>query len=730
MQAEIISNGNLPFARCNGFSYSQFAAELALLGIDLRGVVNPEQGLFDALQRAFEQDHVIMAIGNPNPAKDTLRRQICDGIGVPLVRDEERRKNLIERYERRNTAYTETSLNVCDFPADSARFDGITGYTTGCAVQSGNQCLIMLPGYSADLGSMLAVDVFHTLLAFSGAVADAREAALMTSDVTEVQNIVQMLGVPADMRLSVYLIGNYTLLRAVCADETRSRAGERATALLQDALKKLSGLRYAAFPASSAVNLLKNARKAFQSQNQSAPTVSAAPSGYRLEREAKPYETQEQMRQYSAPSGYRSVSPAAEMNRTVPEETQPAPKKKRNVRKTVRTILLIVSIGSFLFAAGYFAWYFLNSHNNAKMAETLSALYGEVGEIPEGYPSDYLPVFAQLWSINPDVQGWLEIEGTGIAYPVVQADDNDYYLRRDFYGNKNDHGVIFMDYDCSVSPANPSDNLVLYGHNMRDGQMFGELTNYTELEYYQAHPVIDFDSVYGTGKYKIISVFITNTLPEHGEVFQYHLFHQAENAEEYNAFVQNVQARSLFTTGVDAQYGDQLLTLSTCVYYFSDARLVIVAREVREGESDEVDVTQTAKNPSPLYPDVWYQLYGGSYTGALPPDWSPSGTTSYEPSSSTVQTPQSSSEIVPEYEPTPEPTQTPRPTQEPTPSPTPEPTPEPTAEPTPDPTPEPTVEPTPEPSAEPTPEPTPDESSESSEPTPPSDESVSEESDS
>ena len=122
------------------------------------------------------------------------------------------------------------------------------------------------------------------------------------------------------------------------------------------------------------------------------------------------------------------------------------------------------------------------------------------------------------------------------------------------------------------------------------------------------------NSVYEEGEYKIFAAFIVNTLPEHdnGDVFQYNHFVNAENEEEFNAFVDEVRRRSLFDTSVDVEYGDELLTLSTCTYEFHEARFIIVARKVRDGESETVDTSQATMNPSPLYPDIWYQLFGGT----------------------------------------------------------------------------------------------------------------------
>lgn len=194
---------------------------------------------------------------------------------------------------------------------------------------------------------------------------------------------------------------------------------------------------------------------------------------------------------------------------------------------------------------------------------------------------------------------------------MVQTDDNTTYYRTNFEGEYSEHAVPFV--DSAVDLKEPSSNIIIYGHNIRaDGQMFNILKGYKELDYYKEHPVINFDSVYHDGQYKIISVFYTNTKSEHGRIFPYHEFIDAKDAQEAQEFIDDVLIRSIINTGVDVRPSDQLLTLSTCTYEFKDARYVVVARKVRKGEKAEVDTSLASMNPNALYPDVWYKLFGGT----------------------------------------------------------------------------------------------------------------------
>lgn len=293
-------------------------------------------------------------------------------------------------------------------------------------------------------------------------------------------------------------------------------------------------------------------------------------------------------------------------------------RKADEPKDKVRKVIFILAVLIFLGSAGYVGLYYYERVYNEKINTELQNMfqYGEavsgvdiekaLGDLPRGY----LEQFAGLYALNPDVVGYISIEDTPVSYPVVQEEDNEYYLRRDFYAQSNQHGIPFLDYRNDIKK--PSDNLVIYGHNMNDGQMFGELINYRKVEYYREHPVVDLTTVYEEGRYKIFSVYITNAYTNQGPVFDYHNFIEAKSDEDFANYVKQLTIRSLINTTVDVQPGDKLLTLSTCTYEFKDARLVVVARKIRRGEDEYVDTDGAALNPRPLMPDIWYKTFGGS----------------------------------------------------------------------------------------------------------------------
>ena len=185
--------------------------------------------------------------------------------------------------------------------------------------------------------------------------------------------------------------------------------------------------------------------------------------------------------------------------------------------------------------------------------------------------------YAQLYMLNPDLVGWISIEGTRVNYPVVQKKDRtDYYLYRDFYGNYDTHGCLYVREECDV--VAPSDNLTIYGHRMKDGTMMGDIGYYEQKSFWEEHQLIRFDTLTEQQLYQIVYVF--KTTASAGEGFQYHMFVNAGTESDFTSFTAACRRNALYETGLDAYYGDQLITLSTCEYSLENGRLVVVAKRI------------------------------------------------------------------------------------------------------------------------------------------------------
>lgn len=218
---------------------------------------------------------------------------------------------------------------------------------------------------------------------------------------------------------------------------------------------------------------------------------------------------------------------------------------------------------------------------------------------------------------NPDTAGWIKVGGTYIDNVVVQTENNSDYLDRNFYGQKAQPGTVFADYRCNVNDYddNQSKNIILYGHNQRDGTMFGTLSYYKVkpssgstkgFDFYVNHPTFEFSNLYEEYTYKIIAAFVIEVEPQHtrdGIIFDYHNYINFGKSRPFDSFRENILKHTAINTGVDFDENDKYLTLSTCSNEFEPSRFVVIGRRVRDGESAEVDTTLASVNYEAKEPD-------------------------------------------------------------------------------------------------------------------------------
>lgn len=183
---------------------------------------------------------------------------------------------------------------------------------------------------------------------------------------------------------------------------------------------------------------------------------------------------------------------------------------------------------------------------------------------------------------NDDMAAWLRIEDTQIDYPVMWTPrDEIYYLRRNFEGKDDQNGCLILDTDSSLEPL--TTNLIIHGHNMRSGAMFGTLTKYEDQSYCQEHNIITLHTEDRERRYEVLAVFRSQVYLKTDQVFKFYKFFQADTQEEFDDFYLNIKALSLYDTGVTAEFGDHFITLSTCVYHVEQGRFVVVAKEIETG---------------------------------------------------------------------------------------------------------------------------------------------------
>ena len=201
--------------------------------------------------------------------------------------------------------------------------------------------------------------------------------------------------------------------------------------------------------------------------------------------------------------------------------------------------------------------------------------------------------YKALYEENPDIIGWLTIDDTVIDYPVMQTpNDEEYYLHLGFDRQYSDNGCLIMDTDSNVGTGTlegdykggsdrPTDNLIIHGHTMKNGEMFGDLDLYKDKSYADAHKIIRFDSLYESREYEVIAVFYSQVYYTTDDCFKYYKFFDAANQAEFDDWYDNIKELSLFDTGVEAQFGDQFITLSCCAYHVEDGRFVVVGKRIK-----------------------------------------------------------------------------------------------------------------------------------------------------
>lgn len=259
-------------------------------------------------------------------------------------------------------------------------------------------------------------------------------------------------------------------------------------------------------------------------------------------------------------------------------------------KKLLRWMIIAVLCAIFLFSAGMAARYAVRSHAEQKAFDELASMVNR--NMPEAPPASVVnhealetasvSPYLSLKLQNPDFFGWISIDGTKIDYPVMYTpDDPEYYLRRAFDQSSSRSGVPFLDASCCSSCG----NYLIYGHNMGNGTMFAELLSYAEPEFWQEHPRIRFDTLDCCGTYVVLSAFYTEIYPESEPGFRYYQYTDLREAADFDAYMDQVKAAALYETGVTAEYGDQLLTLSTCSYHTENGRFVVVARKETASKS-------------------------------------------------------------------------------------------------------------------------------------------------
>lgn len=310
------------------------------------------------------------------------------------------------------------------------------------------------------------------------------------------------------------------------------------------------------------------------------------------------------------------------------------PWKGDSAKEVIRKIVMNISAILVLFCFGYFVDNYIQhkehldkkneivemqtdapSDNLAARWDAIKKKYPHIN-FPEGMNIKYAELYAQ----NQDLVGWLKVGNTNIDTPVVQYPDdknkapgtNDFYLKRNFYKQDDKYGNAYLDAYNTASELDT--NNIIYGHNMTDGLSFAQLEKYYTIDGFKESPIIQYSTLFNDYYFKVYAVFITNGSHsgDNNYLFDFTVT-KFTGEENYKSFLEAIDERKLYDTGVGITPTDKIITLSTCSYEIKQTqmgRLTVIGRLVRPGESTAVDFSLVKENPNPRYPQIWYDEHG------------------------------------------------------------------------------------------------------------------------
>lgn len=264
------------------------------------------------------------------------------------------------------------------------------------------------------------------------------------------------------------------------------------------------------------------------------------------------------------------------------------------VKKIEKRRRILITVFAFICFAclGYAVYYYISAGKSENRWNEIASLVGKetvttkekttvTATLTDNETKELtvLKKYETLYNTNKRLIGWLKIDDTIIDYPVMQCEDNTYYLNHNFDQQEDKVGTLFLDYRCDV--VNGCDNFIIYGHHLQSGKMFSKLEEYENPKYLEKHKYITFDTIFEEQTFQVMYVFRSRVYNDNDVVFKYYQFINANSEEEFNSAMNEMKIISFYDTGVTASYGDQLLTLSTCDYNEKNGRFVVVAKRIK-----------------------------------------------------------------------------------------------------------------------------------------------------
>lgn len=306
------------------------------------------------------------------------------------------------------------------------------------------------------------------------------------------------------------------------------------------------------------------------------------------------------------------------------------------MKKVIKNIISIICVIAIVLCGGYLIRFFYLGHRGEKAVQTAAnSLITDTDNEEKlkkeykkkypnvNFPDDLLLKYYPLYAKNQDIRGWISVPEFNVDYPIMQGKNNDYYLHKDINKEYDYWGTPFFDYRNKFNPNDK--NLIIFAHNspVFKEKMFAKLNAYLSVDGFKKAPVIKCDTIYEEAYWKVYAVYITNAKnkDDNGYCLNYMMTEFPNNT--FGEYLYEVDERALYKTGVDINKDDSILTISTCNYSFDGARMIIICRKVRQGESASVDTSLAVKNQSPRYPQAWYDENGINNPYRDAPKWEP-----------------------------------------------------------------------------------------------------------
>lgn len=228
------------------------------------------------------------------------------------------------------------------------------------------------------------------------------------------------------------------------------------------------------------------------------------------------------------------------------------------------------------------------------------------------YSADSSITLKQLAQQNPDIKGWLKIDGTNIDCAVCQSEDNKYYMEHNQLREESRHGALFLQTNDNIFRHGGDKNIVIFGNNMQDGTMFGTLKEYRKLNFYKSNPYVELFYGEQTETYAVFSVMLISSMEDDGGLLYKPYKSYFTDDDDFNSWLEETRHRSIISTTINVENGDNILTLVTTADDFEGARLVVMAKQIDELDT-ELNIYNAFFNPKPKYPKIWYKTKGYEY---------------------------------------------------------------------------------------------------------------------